>query len=113
MMKRGVFVITALILVATAGAAAQSTESTARTVWDGVYTEEQAERGQHEYATHCENCHREDLSGYSGLLRGNRFMDKFREASLHLLFDKTKTTMPRGAAGSLSDGAYVDIVSYL
>jgi hypothetical protein len=40
-------------------------------------------------------------------------MEKFREASLHLLFDKTRTTMPRGAAGSLSDEAYVDIVSYL
>ena len=83
------------------------------TVWEGVYTEAQAARGQSQYATHCANCHREDLSGYSGLLRGNRFMDKIREASLHLLFDKTKTTMPRGAAGTLSDKAYVDIVTYL
>jgi hypothetical protein len=59
------------------------------------------------------NCHKEDLSGYSGLLRGNRFMDKYREASLNLFFDKTRTTMPRGAAGSLSDEVYVDIVSYV
>ena len=40
-------------------------------------------------------------------------MEKYRESSLHLLFDKTKTTMPRGAPGTLSDSAYVDIVSYL
>ncbi len=31
----------------------------------------------------------------------------------NLLFEKTKTTMPRGAPASLSDKAYVDIVSYL
>jgi hypothetical protein len=40
-------------------------------------------------------------------------MEKYREASLHLLFDKIKTTMPRNAAGTLSDQAYVDIVGYL
>ena len=102
----------AFILAFSVVVAAQSTDSH-KTVWEGVYTEAQAARGQSQYATHCSNCHREDLSGYSGLLRGNRFMEKFREASLHLLFDKTKTTMPRGAAGTLSDETYVDIVSYL
>ena len=40
-------------------------------------------------------------------------MDMDPEASVHLLFDKTKTTMPRNAAGTLSDPAYVDIVSYV
>jgi len=113
MMQFRAFVIAALVLAVTMGAAAQSTEPTAKTVWDGVYSEDQAARGQHQYTTHCANCHREDLSGYGGLLLGSRFMEKFREASLHLLFDKTRTTMPRGAAGSLSDEAYVDIVSYL
>ncbi len=79
----------------------------------GVYTEAQAVRGQSEYATHCANCHRDDLSGYNDILKGRRFMEKNRESSLHLLFDKTKTTMPRGAPATLSDKAYVDIVSYL
>jgi hypothetical protein len=40
-------------------------------------------------------------------------MQKYRESSLHLLFDKTKTTMPRGAPATLSDKAYVDIVAYM
>jgi hypothetical protein len=40
-------------------------------------------------------------------------MEKYRETSLHLLFDKTKTTMPRGAPATLSDTTYVDIVSYM
>ncbi len=84
-----------------------------RTIWSGVYGSDQAARGQSEYATHCASCHRDDLSGYENILKGERFMNKYREASLYLLFEKTKTTMPRNAAGSLSDQTYVDIVSYM
>lgn len=84
-----------------------------RTVWDGVYNLTQAARGETSYSVHCANCHRDDLTGYDGLLRGQRFMDKYREAGLDLLFEKTKTTMPRNAAGTLSDQTYVDIVSYV
>jgi len=84
-----------------------------RTVWSGVYGSDQAARGQSEYATHCASCHRDDLTGYESILKGERFMDKYREATLYLLFEKTKTTMPRNAAGSLSDQTYVDIVSYM
>jgi len=102
---------------AIAVAAQQGTESVpptaGRTVWDGVYSAAQADRGAAAYTSHCASCHRDDLSGYDGVLRGQRFMEKFREASLHLLYDKTKTTMPRNAAGSLSDDTYVDIVSYV
>jgi mono/diheme cytochrome c family protein len=93
-------------------AEAQSTSSTA-TVWQGVYTEAQAARGQAAYETHCGRCHREDLAGYNSILKGSRFMQKFRESSLDLLFDKTKTTMPRGAPASLGDTTYLDIVTYL
>jgi mono/diheme cytochrome c family protein len=93
--------------------AAAQTTSTTTTVWQGVYTEAQAARGQSEYTTHCANCHREDLSGYNDILRGRRFMEKNRESTLDLLFEKTRTTMPSGAPASLSEKAYVDIVSYV
>ena len=82
-------------------------------MWHGVYTPAQAARGQESYTTHCASCHRDDLSGYDSLLRGERFMTKYREASLNLLFEKTKNTMPRDAAGSLSDQTYIDIISYV
>jgi mono/diheme cytochrome c family protein len=103
-------VIVACLL--TAAVAAQSTDSPA-TVWQGVYTEAQAARGQAEYTTHCERCHRDDLGAYNSILKGSRFMEKNRESTLDLLFDKTKTTMPRGAPASLSDKTYVDIVAYV
>jgi cytochrome c553 len=78
-----------------------------------VYSEEQASRGQAEYTAHCARCHPDDLGGYNDILNGRRFMEKYRASSLHLLFDKTKTTMPRGEPASLSDSAYIDIVAYM
>ncbi len=101
------------VLALGAVGAAQSTDSPATTVWQGVYSEAQATRGKAEYATHCANCHRDDLSGYNDILKGARFMEKNRESTLHLFFEKTKTTMPRGAPASLTDKAYIDIVSYV
>ena len=110
--KAGHYVLCVILLSITA--AAQSTSSVpAPAIWQGVYTEAQAARGLGEYTTHCARCHRDDLSGYNNILKGRRFMEKYRESSLHILFDKTKTTMPRGAPATLSDNAYVDIVSYL
>ncbi len=112
-MRLSAAVILGIASAAAAGlnVSAQSTPS--RTVWNGVYSDAQAARGETEYAAHCANCHREDLSGYQGILKGDRFMNEYREAPLFRLFDKMKTTMPRGAAGSLSDRQYVDIVSYV
>jgi len=85
----------------------------ARTVWSGVYTDAQAERGQADYDAHCSSCHLPDLSAYQSILKGSRFMEDYREASVYRLFDKIRSTMPRGAAHSLSDQSYTDIVSYL
>ena len=102
--------------IAVAAVAAQGPDDgprASRTVWDGVYTSAQAARGEDSYRSHCASCHRDDLTGYNNLLLGERFMEKYREASLHLFYDKTKSTMPRNAPGSLDEGMYVDIVSYV
>ena len=109
------FYIFAFAVLACAGVCAAQSTGAASTppVWQGVYTEAQAARGLSEYTTHCARCHRDDLSGYNNILKGRRFMEKYRELSLHVLFDKTKTTMPRGAPATLSDSAYVDILSFL
>jgi mono/diheme cytochrome c family protein len=103
------------VLVFSAFLAAQSTapSTSSATVWQGVYSEAQAARGKTEYTTHCASCHRDDLGGYNDILKGARFMEKNRESTLHLFFDKTRKTMPRGAPASLTDKTYVDIVSYV
>ena len=107
------YVIAALFVTLGAVGAAQAPDPSTRTVWQGVYSDTQAARGKAEYTTHCASCHRDDLSGYNDILKGARFMEKNRETVLHIFFEKTKTTMPRGAPASLTDKAYVDIVSYV
>src|SRR5215510_13368865 len=59
----------------------------ARTVWDGVYTPPQADRGQSSYAYSCRRCHGEDLSGSGNVLRGGKFMEHWREDTLKSLFN--------------------------
>lgn len=84
-----------------------------RSVWDGVYTDAQAARGEAVYAAECSRCHREDLSGYGGVLTGGKFMDRWREDSLASFFRLTRNTMPRNAPKSLPENAYLDIVAHV
>ena len=110
-----------LILVATAGAGllAQATGSGApagdRTVWDGVYTAGQAERGRQAYEASCGRCHGVDLQGRADnrALVGDRFWQDWGEDSLGTMFSVVQKTMPRGASGSLSEQTYLDIVAYV
>jgi mono/diheme cytochrome c family protein len=103
---------TALILSVAAMAALA--QSGGRTVLDGVYTEAQATRGEAQYQDNCSACHGETLDGRAmGALRGEKFLDRWREDSLDLLFNHIKTRMPARAPGSLSQSAYLDILAFI
>lgn len=91
---------------------AQSSEAPARTVWDGVYTEAQAERGRNVYLGTCARCHGDDLSGFRGAMDGQRFLEGWGEDTVQSLYDRIHSTMPPGQAGSIPDQAYVDIVAF-
>jgi S-disulfanyl-L-cysteine oxidoreductase SoxD len=88
-------------------------DKSAKTVWDGVYTASQANRGQSIYDRSCMQCHGEDLTKSGNVLQGAKFLNEWREDSLKSLFATIKISMPRNAPQSLSDAAYVDIVAYL
>ena len=86
----------------------------AKTVADGVFSELQATRGAASYDTACSGCHRPDLGGANGpALRGERFARIFAGKDLKTLYTKIATTMPRGAAASLGDAVYLDIVAHV
>ena len=90
-------VMTAAVMTAAEPAAGQT-----RTVWDGVYTEAQAERGREHYRAICGYCHRDDLSGGGSeagapALRGPFFLNQWRGRPLVDLFVTIGTTM--AAAG--------------
>jgi len=84
-----------------------------KTVLDGVYSADQAARGQAAYSARCSSCHLNDLTGYRGALHGIAFAEKFQGDTLDGFFDVTKASMPRGAPSSLSDQTYLDIIAYV
>jgi quinoprotein glucose dehydrogenase len=84
-----------------------------RTVWDGVYTEAQAERGARRYADACAICHGAEMTGGPGVpgLAGVEFMFTYNNASALALFDYMKMNMPPGQQGTFSDAQYVELVA--
>ncbi|HYR83132.1 MAG TPA: cytochrome c [Terriglobia bacterium] len=105
--------ITLTVMLATQAPVAQESDSR-KTVWDGVFTMAQAERGREAYALHCSSCHSEDLSGMSGpALKDQPFVDNWREDSLKSLFTFIRTRMPNRAPGSLREETYVDILAHI
>jgi len=111
-MYRGIVLLGWVLLCASVQA------QTARTVLDGVYTDVQAARGQMAYQINCSMCHRESLDGGAEALplRGEQFMESWRDDSLAPLFDHMRTRMPRrpgGEPGSLSENTYIDILAYI
>ena len=107
-------------LTETAAAQASTPAGTEQmTVWSGVYTDGQAARGQAFYeGARCAGCHGLSLEGGRAgrpdpPLRGEQFMERWREDSLQSLYTLMSTLMPRNDPGILTDEQYVDILAYL
>ena len=93
-----------------------------RTVWDGVYTADQAELGKHRYSGPCGSCHGPALEGghifgsrtrTAPPLRGEAFLSHWMGHSVGDLFSQISTSMPLDRPGSLSDAAKTDILAFI
>jgi mono/diheme cytochrome c family protein len=96
-------------------AAVATAQESRRTIWDGVFSDQQAARGQRGYAQACATCHAEDLlgTGNAPALVGEPFLARFNRASADDVVQTIRQTMPQDAPDSLDAEAYVDIVTYL
>jgi len=85
------------------------------TVWDGVFTDAQASRGEAAYSRSCAACHKEDLlgSGTAPALAGEAFFRRWNESTVDEVVQTMKSSMPQDAPNSLDAQVYVDIVTYL
>ena len=86
-----------------------------KTVWDGVYTEEQAKRGADVYAEKCAMCHGDSLGGVESApaLTGPAFYATWEGETLNSLFERIRMSMPQDNPGSLSRTQNADIVAHM
>lgn len=100
------------------GLPAAAVQGGARSVWDGVYTGAQAERGRLLYLEHCATCHGASLDGGEyRALRGERFWIAWQDTTVDYLLGRVSATMPHSEDGSLKGTlgrhVYADIVAHM
>lgn len=98
-------------------AARQGDAASRRSVWDRVYTEVQASRGEELYGRHCAECHGSGLDGDAvteiPALAFDSFMQRWSAKNVDDLLARMQRAMPPSAPGSLTRPQYVDLVAYL
>jgi len=86
-----------------------------QSIWDGVYTEEQATRGKAMYAQECASCHGTELTGgeMAPPLAGGEFLAGWDGLTIGDLFERIRISMPQNSPGSLSGQQNADILSFM
>ena len=103
------------------GALAQTAAGDAPSTRDGVYTAEQARRGQAAYTGPCDRCHGFKLDGApddpdmlpAPPVAGPKFLRKWNGRTLGSLFEYLRATMPANNPGYLPDAEVADIMAYM
>jgi mono/diheme cytochrome c family protein len=86
-----------------------------KSVWDGVYTAEQAKRGAALYAANCASCHGLGLTGGESAppLTGGEFLSNWNGLTVGELFERIRTSMPADRPGTLTRVQNADILAHL
>jgi S-disulfanyl-L-cysteine oxidoreductase SoxD len=116
-----VVIVAMAAMAVVADAAAQTVSSPPATIWDGVFTAEQARRGQVAYTGPCDRCHGYKLDGApedpvmlpAPPVAGSKFLRKWSGRSLAALFEYTRATMPSNNPGYLSERDVADIIAFM
>jgi cytochrome c5 len=104
------FAAAVLVFVGSFAAAAQvKTPAPAGplTTSSGVYTAQQAMRGEQTYMAFCVNCHP------VGTYASPAFQQKWNNQPLSQLFDWVTNMMPKNDPGSLDPEEYVQVIAYM
>ncbi|WP_156256393.1 c-type cytochrome [Sandarakinorhabdus oryzae] len=103
------------IVVATVMAGAALAQDAGKSVWQGIYTTEQAARGAGVYAQRCGACHGAALNGTGEAppLIGGEFISHWDTMTVGDLYDRVRTTMPQNDPQSLTREEYADVLAFL
>jgi S-disulfanyl-L-cysteine oxidoreductase SoxD len=112
-----VAVIIGLAAIAVCFPALHAQEQTmlTRSVWDGVYTEEQARRGEKLYNQECASCHfGEGIGGETAsALTGPAFLANWDGLTVGDLSERIRVSMPPTSPGRLSRRQIADILGHM
>jgi mono/diheme cytochrome c family protein len=94
---------------------AQEAPSGSRSVWDGVYAQEQADRGHSFYNQYCASCHGDMLAGgeVAPPLAGGDFLANWNGLTVGDLFERIRRSMPQNDPGRLSRQQNADVLAYM
>jgi S-disulfanyl-L-cysteine oxidoreductase SoxD len=106
-----------IIVLAVVGMFYAALRAQERSVWDGVYTEEQAKRGKVAYDEECLVCHGEDGVGevvdIAPALVGGAYTANYDKQPLSVMFERFRTTMPVGKENQLTMEMNADLVAFV
>src|SRR5690349_3895327 len=105
---------TALFVTAAGGSLLMAQDANKKSLWDGVYTADQANRGSVNYSASCSQCHGATLEGdgrYKALV-GDTFWTYFQGRTLDYMLDFVSKNMPNNAPGSLDSSKYPELVAF-
>lgn len=102
-------------LEAKAAAETAATKTEERTLYDGIYTSEQATKGRALYAQYCVSCHGNRGRGSPGSpgIVARVLNDKYADMPLSVYYDLMSQTMPKGQEGVLTDEQYADVLAFV
>ena len=109
------FALVCLITAITIAQTSAPSTAPARSVWDGVYSKDQAERGRKAYDTLCARCHGEKLGGNDDApaLADEPFLKSWEGKSVGDLVEYTRKEMPSDGPGVLTRKQCTDIAAFL
>ena len=86
-----------------------------KTTNDGVFTDEQAKRGDAIYKEQCATCHGDNLEGSGPMppLAGKDFLTNWTGKTVGELFEKIHGTMPATAPGTMTPAQAVDVTAHM
>jgi mono/diheme cytochrome c family protein len=101
-----------LLLLVWAAGTLLTAQAPGRTVWDGVYTDAQAERAMATFNQSCSRCHTLTAEG-TRPLSGDKFWEGYTQRTVADLLAYVSKNMPNGAGGSLPATSYNDLVALI
>jgi len=113
-MPKHALVLAAVCLVL-CGASGLKAQDEVRSIWSGVYTAQQADRGKAVYLDTCAGCHGAGLLGNDEIppVKGPHFMSDWDTQSVADLVARIRSTMPIDNPGSVSTANATDLVAFL